>query len=322
MTFAHILGHDRQKDLLRRAIASGHLAHAYLFQGPDGVGKRLIALAFVRAIFCENGTGCGVCTACRKVDHNNHPDLHILEADGSSIKIEQVRTIQKELSYRPLESPRKVCLIDGAEKMNPAAGNALLKTLEEPKGEALIILLTSQPERVLITIQSRCQRIAFSSISRHKLQEVLSERLGIEGTQGHVLASLSEGSFKKALGKDRDLYLEKRRDLLKTLTGLSAGSIIPLFKLAEELAAEKDRLQEILEIFQAFYRDLLLYRKGLQESHLINIDLMDKIRRVATQETDSTLLAKLEAITESRKQIERNVNRQLALEVLLMRLAA
>ena len=131
MTFARILGHERQKDILRRALAGGRLAHAYLFEGPEGVGKRLMALALVRAVFCPEG-GCGVCAACRKVDHHNHPDLHLLEPDGTLIKIEQIRAIQKELSYRPLEARKKVCLIDSADRMNQAAGNALLKTLEEP----------------------------------------------------------------------------------------------------------------------------------------------------------------------------------------------
>ncbi|MCP3177634.1 DNA polymerase III subunit delta' [Desulfuromonas sp. KJ2020] len=322
MTFGQVLGHNRQKDLLRRAIASGRLAHAYLFHGADGIGKRLMALAFVRAIFCQNGTGCGTCTACRKVDHHNHPDLHILEPDGATIKIEQVRMIQKELSFRPLEALKKICLIDGAEKLNPAAGNALLKTLEEPKGEALLILLSSQKERVLPTIRSRCQQIPFYAVPRAILQQALQEKLGLNESQGHILAALSEGSFKKALGKDKDLFLDQRRELLKALTALSPGSIIALFKLAEEIAGEKERFQEILELFQAFYRDLLLYKQGMPESELVNIDLLEKIQRVAKRESTATLLAKLEAIAVSRRQADRNVNKLLAMEVLLMRLAA
>ncbi|MGE4578910.1 MAG: DNA polymerase III subunit delta' [Desulfuromonadales bacterium] len=322
MTFGQVLGHNRQKDLLRRAIASGRLAHAYLFHGADGIGKRLMALAFVRAIFCQNGTGCGTCTACRKVDHHNHPDLHILEPDGATIKIEQVRMIQKELSFRPLEALKKICLIDGAEKLNPAAGNALLKTLEEPKGEALLILLSSQKERVLPTIRSRCQQIPFYAVPRAILQQALQEKLGLNESQGHILAALSEGSFKKALGKDKDLFLDQRRELLKALTALSPGSIIALFKLAEEITGEKERFQEILELFQAFYRDLLLYKQGMPESELVNIDLLEKIQRVAKRESTATLLAKLEAIAVSRRQADRNVNKLLAMEVLLMRLAA
>jgi DNA polymerase-3 subunit delta' len=322
MTFASIIGHDRQKDLLRRVLSSGRLPHAYLFEGPAGVGKRLMALALARAIFCQNGTGCGDCAACRKVDHHNHPDLHFVEADGNNIKIEQIRTMQKELSYRPLEAPKKICVIDDAEKLNLAAGNALLKTLEEPTANTLIILLTAQPDALLSTVRSRCQRLPFARIERKRLMEVLCEQLAIDETQAHILTSLANGSFKKALGKDRDLYIDGRRDLLKTLTGLSPGSILPLFRFAEKLAQDKEMLPEILEIFQAFYRDLLLYRHGRPESELVNIDLMEKIHRVANNESTPSLLGKLSALNQTRRQLARNVNRQLALEVLLMHLVA
>ena len=322
MTFASIIGHDRQKDLLRRALSSDRVPHAYLFEGPAGVGKRLVALALTRAIFCRQGNGCGDCAACRKVDHHNHPDLHFVEADGNSIKIEQIRTMQKELSYRPLEAPKKICVIDDAEKLNLAAGNALLKTLEEPTANTLIILLTAQPDALLSTVRSRCQRLPFARIERKRLMEVLCEQLAIDEKEAHILTSLANGSFKKALGKDRELYIDGRRDLLKTLTGLSPGSVLPLFNFAEKLAQDKEILPEILEIFQAFYRDLLLYRHGRPESELVNIDLMEKIHRVANNESTPSLLDKLSALNQTRRQLARNVNRQLAVEVLLMHLVA
>ncbi len=322
MTFAQILGHDRQKDILRRALGSGRLAHAYLFSGPDGVGKRLMALALVRGVFCQEGAGCGDCLACRKVDHGNHPDLHLLEAEGASIKIDQVRDLQRQMALRPLEAPRKVALVDGADRLSPSAANALLKTLEEPTGEALFILLTSRPEGVLPTIRSRCQRLPFGRLAPKLLRKTLIERLGLDEVQGHLLAALSEGSFRKALGKDRELYLEKRRELLKAVTALSPGSILPLFTLAGELAEDKERLPDILEILQAFYRDLILVRHGRPREELVNIDLMEKIEREASRESVTSLLRKLDALGACRRQLDRNVNRQLALEVLLLRLAA
>lgn len=321
MTFSRILGHDRQKTILRRALATGRLAHAYLFEGPEGVGKRLMALALARAVFCREGTGCGDCPACRKVDHHNHPDLHLVEPDGASIKIDQVRALQREMAFRPLEGRKKICLIDGADRLNPAAGNALLKTLEEPSGEALLILLSPRSEAVLGTIRSRCQRLPFGRLPREQIKEVLRERLELAETEGHVLAALSEGSFHKALGRDRDLFLERRREILKGVTALG-GSVLPLFDLSRQLAEEKERLPEILDILQAFYRDLLLLQHGCAESELVNVDLLEKLHRVGGRETIPSLLHKLEAIAVSRRQLERNVNRQLALDVLLLRLAA
>jgi DNA polymerase-3 subunit delta' len=321
VTFAPIIGHDRQKEILRRALAAGRIPHAYLFEGPEGVGKRLVALALARAIFCRDG-GCGDCPACRKVDHHNHPDLHLVEPDGSFIRIEQVRDLQREFAFRPLEASRKICLIDGADRLNPAAANALLKTLEEPAGNALLILLAAQGENVLPTIRSRCQRLPFCRLPRERLREVLQDRLGLEEAASHVLAALSEGSFCRALGKNRELFLERRRELLKGLTALSGGSIVPLLEFARQLAEDKEHLPDILEIFQVFYRDVLLYLHGCPEDDLVNLDLLEKIRRAGSRETPASLLRKLEALAAGRRHLDRNVNRELALDLLLLRLAA
>jgi len=322
MTYAGILGHERQKAILQRAQSSGRLANAYLFEGPEGVGKRLMALALARSLFCATKNGCGECPACRKVDHQNHPDLHIVEADGNTIKIEQIRALQKELSFRPLEGERKICVIEAAEKMNAASGNALLKTLEEPAGHALLILLTARPDAVLPTIRSRCQRLPFSRLPTATIRRALAEADAGNEAHAHILATLSDGSFHKALGRDRDLYLERRKTILKAVTALSHGSYLPLFELAAELAEEKERLTEILDILRAFYRDLLLCQHGWPEDDLVNRDLIEKVRRIAAQESPQTLLSKIEAINAAYFYLERNVNGQLIFEVLLMRLTA
>ena len=322
MIFARIIGHERQKSILRRALSGGRLAHAYLFAGPEGVGKRLMALALARALFCTNGDSCGECAACRKLEHRNHPDMHVLEPDGNSIKIEQIRVIQHDLSLRPFEASRKVCLIEAADLMTTAAANALLKTLEEPRGDTLLILLSSHPQRLLETIRSRCQLLQFTRQPQELIRAALQTQLGVDDAEAHVLAALSEGSFKKAFGKDRQLYLEERRALLKTLTALSSGSILPTLEFAEQLAGDKATLPDILEIFQAFYRDVLLALHGRDSSELVNLDLGEKVRRVAGREDVGNVLAKLEALGNARRQLERNLNPQLVMEVLLLRLAA
>lgn len=322
MIFAGILGHERQKAILQRAVTSGRLAHAYLFEGPDGVGKRLVALALARALFCEQHTGCGECSACRKVEHQNHPDLHIIEPDGNTLKIEQIRALQRELSFRPLEGSRKICVIEAAEKMNASSGNALLKTLEEPSGNALIILLTSRPDALLTTICSRCQRLPFQRLPTATIRHALEETDTENAAGAHILATLSDGSFRKALGRDRDLYLNRRQAILKSVTALSNGSFIPLFALSAELAEEKERLTDILDLLRAFYRDLLLFRQGWPEEDLVNRDLVEKIRRMAAQESPESLVRKLEAINAAYFHLERNVNGQMVFDVLLMRLTA
>lgn len=322
MTFDRIIGHERQKDFLRRTLANNRLAHAYLFEGPQGIGKRLTALALARAVFCLEGTGCGECAPCRKIDHNNHPDLQVVEPDGKMIKIEQIRDLQKTLSFRPVESSRRVCLIDQADKMNSAAANSLLKTLEEPSAETLIILLSSRPEALLTTVLSRCQRLPFSRLPQSCIETTLTEQRGFDQNEAHIIAALADGSFQLALDRDPVFYLEHRIDILKRVTALSPASILPLMELAKELATEKETIPETLELLQAFYRDLLLFRYGQPLENLVNIDLQEKIRRVATQENTTSILNKLDALSECLNNHERNVNPQLNMEVLLLRLAA
>ncbi len=322
MTFANIIEHDRQKEVLRLALKNQRLAHAYLFEGPEGIGKKLMALALARALFCESGAGCGECVACRKVDHLNHPDLHLLTAEGTQIKIDQVRKIQQELALRPLEAKVRVCLIDGAETLNPAAANALLKTLEEPRPGTLMILLSAKPEMLLDTIRSRCQRLRFNRLPRARLAEILEHRLGLSEPEALVMAALTDGSFKKAFGDNREFYLERRKYLLKALASLSTGSIFPLFELAQELAEDKEALPDILDIFQSFYRDLLLLKHGRPESELVNVDIREILYARSGTEQVPALLKKLESVEQARFHLQRNVNRQLAMETMLMTITA
>jgi len=322
MTFDAIIGHDRQKSILQHAIKRHRIAHAYLFSGPDGIGKRLIAVAFGKILLCQTGNGCNQCAACNKVEHGNHPDIHVLDSHGAAIKIEQIRNLQKELSLRPLEGKRKICLINGAEQLTTGAANALLKTLEEPQPGTLIILLTSQPEKLLTTIRSRCQNLPFSRLPKLALATILAKELELNDTDATVLAALSEGSFKKALGPNRELYLEKRQKLIQSLSALSSGSIIPTFSFAEELETEKEHLFDILDIFQAFYRDLLLLKHNKPAEDLINLDLLDFLNSQVKTTTVTSILGKLKALEAARFHLQRNVNRRLALEVMLMRITA
>ena len=320
MNFDNITGHQQQKDLLLRALSNQRIAHAYLFEGPDGIGKRLMALAFTRILFCQNGTGCGKCPACLKVENQNHPDLHLLEAAGSALKIDQIRALQRELSLRPLEGSYKVCLIDGAEYFTNGAANALLKTLEEPQPGTVIILLTNQAEKLLPTIRSRCQRLLFTPLSKQQLATILAQKLPLDESESLILAALSEGSLKKALGPNRDLFLEKRVKLIQSLSALSASSIIPTFSFANELEKEKESLADILDIFQAFYRDLLLLKHQQPAEDLVNQDLLELLQQQNQLTTTASLLLKLKALESARFHLQRNVNRRLTLEIMLMRI--
>ncbi|WP_243374475.1 DNA polymerase III subunit delta' [Geotalea sp. SG265] len=318
MSFAEILGQDAPIGILKRSLTTGRLAHAYLFEGVEGCGKKATALALIEAAFCSTSGGCGLCSSCRKIRSLQHPDMHLIEPDGAFIKIDQIRSLQKELAYRPFEAPKKACIIDGAERLNQAAGNALLKTLEEPSGNALIILITSQPSGVLPTILSRCQRLFFHGLPEEMITSYLVNT-GIDGESAHLAASLAGGSMKNALEITKGTVISERKQLLTRLFGLSTGDITPLFQAAEELAAEKEKALETIEVLTSFLRDLLLL--GAEGTDIVNTDLLPLLEQLGKGLNRARIMEKIENVASAKTALLRNVNTRLALEVLFMRLA-
>ncbi|MCM0084340.1 DNA polymerase III subunit delta' [Geomonas sp. Red32] len=319
MAFSDVTGQDAAISILKRSISMGRVSHAYLFSGIEGCGKRKTALAFVQAVFCGKEDGCGVCPSCKKLASGHHPDLHILEPEGAFIKIDQIRELQKELAYRPFEAPKKVCIIDGAEKLNQASGNALLKTLEEPPGDALMILITPERSAVMQTIQSRCQSLAFQPLPVELVEERLV-REGFPAEAARVAATLCGGSLKRAKEIGADGVLEGRVAFLNRVLALNTRDIQALFQTAEEMAADKEGLPGFLELLLSFLRDILIYR-SIPEG-LANSDLEHLVAFEASRRSEGSVMELIEQLVHLRSLLSRNVNARLALEVFFMHLAS
>jgi DNA polymerase-3 subunit delta' len=318
MPFSEIIGQDRAIAVLRRSISMQRVAHAYLFSGIEGCGKKKSALAFVQAVFCGKDEACGVCPSCKKLASGQHPDLHILEPDGAFIKIDQIRELQKELSYRPFEAPKKACIIDGAEKLNLSSGNALLKTLEEPPGDALMILIAPEPSAVLQTILSRCQPLSFQPLSAELIEgRLLRDLFPVETAR--VAATLSGGSLAKGMAIATDGVLEGRGGFLQRVVGLKLTEIAPLLAAAEEFAADKEALPGLLELLLSFLRDMLIYRST--PDALANADLEQLIAAESARCSEGRTMELIEQLVALRRMLARNVNARLALEVFFMRFA-
>jgi DNA polymerase-3 subunit delta' len=319
MPFSEVIGQDNPIKVLRRAIATDRVPHAYLFSGIEGCGKMKTALALIEELFCESRNGCGTCPSCRHVGALQHPDLHIIEPDGQFIKIDQIRELQSTLNYRPYEAPKKACIIDGADRLNPAAGNALLKTLEEPPGHALLILLTSRRSMVLPTILSRCQDLVFQALSEKVIEQQLVQD-GMDEESSRIASSLANGSLKRGRDIVAENALAGRKEFLGTLMSLSINDISPLFATAEQLSTDKDSLMDKMELFTSFLRDILLVNE--KETEVINSDLLPLIQREALRITPTRVMELLDHVAVACRAIQRNVNARLAIEVLLMRVAA
>jgi len=319
MPFANIAGHERIVGILRRTLEARRIAHAYLFVGPEGCGKRTTALALIEAAFCNGIDGCGNCPTCRRVAALQHPDLHLLEPDGAFIKIDQVRQLQRELSLRPYEATFKACIIEAADRFHQSAGNALLKTLEEPPGSALMILLTANPEAVLPTIRSRCQTVNFQHLPEGTVAQLLAGQ-GVDPVAARLAACLAGGSPGRAMELCSEEALSGRKEIIEQLFSLSLKDIGTLFTTSERLAAEKEGLPEILDLLTAFLRDMLHLRVGGTE--LVNRDLADLVTREAKRHPSERVMELIDHVKTARLALQRNVNARLALDVLLMRLAA
>jgi len=319
MPFSDVIGQERVVSVLRRSIEMERVSHAYLFSGIEGCGKRKTALAFVQAVFCGKEDACGICPSCRKVAGGQHPDLHILEPDGAFIKIDQVRELQKELSYRPFEAPKKACIIDGAEKLNLSSGNALLKTLEEPPGNALMILITPERSAVLQTILSRCQTLDFQPLPGALIEErLIRDQFPAEAAR--VAATLSGGSLRRGIEIAADGVLEGRVSFLERVIALNLKDICTLFATAEELAADKEGLPGLLELLLSFLRDVLIYRSTPEA--IANADLAQLVAQEAARSPQGRTMELIEQLIAMRRMLARNVNARLALEVFFMRFAA
>ncbi|MGA7827810.1 MAG: DNA polymerase III subunit delta' [Geobacteraceae bacterium] len=317
MSFSRIIGYERNISLLRRALATGKLAHAYLFYGIDGSGMKDTALALVKAIFCNGSDGCGECSSCRKIAGLRHPDLHIVQPDGAFIKIDQIRELQKELSYRPFEAAKKACIIEDADKMNISAANAFLKTLEEPSGDAILILMTTHVDAVIPTILSRCQQLRFPSLPTETIAAQLRVN-GIDEDSARIAAALAGGSVERAQEIVEGDWLQARKSLLEKIAALSPERIIQLFAAAEESAKDKESAFHLVDLLNVFWRDVLLTHTGSPE--IVNSDLVPLIRELSERNSLESVIEKLERISRTRQALTRNANPRLAIEVLMMSL--
>src|SRR5665648_321203 len=241
--FDDIVGQRRARAILERALETGP-SHAYLFTGPPGVGKTEAALAFAAALCCNEG-GCGVCPVCRRVREGIHPDVDLVSPEGTFITVDQIRGINHDTSLRPFESRSRVTIITEAEAMNTPAANAFLKTLEEPPPHAYFVLVTSAVERLLPTIVSRCQRVAFQQAAAQELEAYLRRCCQVTDLEAKSFARASEGSpaYARRLAESASAR-EHRDQLINWARRVPEASFYDLDVAADEILASLEHLGE------------------------------------------------------------------------------
>ena len=309
-----IIGHHQILKQLYHAIASDRVAGAYLFVGVANVGKETIALNFAKSINCRTSDegACGTCLSCRKADDGNHPDLQIVRPSGAWIKIDQIRELQKRIIYRPLEGTRKVYILTEAERMNLEAANCLLKTLEEPPADSVLILLTTNLDALLPTIRSRCQIIPFHPLVVSELAGHLMERFDIDESQALSVATTTGGAVGKALTllQDGASFDEEIPEIM------IANNRLDAFRIAEKWTQQPEALDHLV----TWYRDLVLLHQGAPADLLTHIHHVEQLKQLTVRYSRLQLQSAIKAIFETKVLLQRNVNATLALEVLALKL--
>jgi DNA polymerase-3 subunit delta' len=325
-----IIGQDRAVSLLQHGLETGTIAHAYLFVGPEHVGKMTLALNLARALNCEaTDRPCQECNSCKKIAAGNHADVQIIslmqneaEEENKLIGIDQIKAIQHDASLPPFEGKQKVFIIDGAELMSTEAANCLLKTLEEPAEKVTFILLTTNDRRLLPTVISRCQHLELAPLSLEEETKALEKKTGTAPEKARLLAGLSHGCPGWALAAINDgSLLERRKEELNGVTNLIDTNFEERFDYVSKLAAgfNKDRstVYDVLNTWLDYWHDLLLARLGHADM-IMNIDMKDEIIKRAGNYSLASIKNFMHSIEAAARQLSQNVNARLALEVMMI----
>jgi DNA polymerase-3 subunit delta' len=335
-----MIGHEWAIEFLRRSLAGGRAAHAYLISGPAQVGKALLALRLAQALNCELGgpDPCLTCRTCKRIVRGNHPDVRIagLASQGAGLKAEEaarqrdlkidtIREWQADINLRPYEAQRRIFILHDAERMSDSAANAMLKTLEEPPPYATLVLIANTAGDLLPTIVSRCQPIKLRPVPRKILAHQLRQRRNIPTEDADLLAAWSGGRPGWALQMiDSPDQLEARQTQLDELAGLATQSRSESLRWAEEQAklfrgGEQANVYSALEIWQGWWRDVLLTAAGCGES-ITHVDRRAELEQAAQRYPIPNIHALLVQISSTGQQLRENVNPQLAIENILLHL--
>ncbi|PDW02864.1 DNA polymerase III subunit delta' [Candidatus Viridilinea mediisalina] len=328
----NIIGHEWAIEQLQTSISNATDAHAYLISGMAGIGKALVALRFAQALNCEQATGapCLSCRTCRRIERGNHPDLRIagmasqaagLKADEAArqkeLKIGTVREWQRDLTLRPYEARRRIFILHDAERLNEEASNAMLKTLEEPPPYVTLILVANSTE-LLPTIVSRCRVLRLRPLPRRQVAAALEAR-GVTKDDAAMLAAWSGGRIGWAFQLVEQPDAVARRDeQLDTLLNLQGSSLSAGMRWAEQRAkeyrsGEQETVFAWLELWQGWWRDMLLTAAGCPEG-IVNTDRRDQLAQLAKGQSLAQIHAMATRIGQAAQHLRENGNPQLVLE--------
>ena len=321
--FNNIIGHEEIIRHLKNAMQTGKVSHSYIFTGDAGSGKKLLATTFAMTLQCEQGgtEPCQKCDSCKKAIGKNHPDIIMVNHEKpGTITIDEIREqVIHDVAIKPYCSPHKIYIIPDAEMMTPQAQNALLKTIEEPPEYAVIMFLTTNAESLLPTIQSRCVRLDLKVVDDSLVKKYLMERLQVPDYQAEIDASFAQGSIGRAkAAATSEEFSNMTQNALKLLKYANKMEVYELAEEIKKLSEEKHNINDYLDIFQFWFRDVLMFKATREIDNLVFKQEINFIKEQASQRSYENLEKILEAIARTKVRLKANVNFELALELLFL----
>lgn len=342
--FAKLVGNNHIKDVVRRLVRAGRVPNSLLFAGDEGVGKRLFAIELAKALICTDptdGEACDVCPACRRADiftfpkaddkdahkriiWSDHPDIGTIIPHNRNILVDAVRHLESEANFQPYEARSRFFIINDADKLNDAASNALLKTLEEPPPTSHIFLIASRPDSLLPTIRSRCQILRFAPVETREIENYLIDRRSFSPDEAKLAARLSRGSIGRAVSINVEQFRARRDKMLGVIRdAIETGDRTALLRTSEEIndAKNKESFEENLDILESLIHDVWTLCVSGNASRLVNTDLVTDLSRLAENAGRANLPAWLGEIETMRESFAVNINRKVATDALFMSMA-
>jgi DNA polymerase-3 subunit delta' len=304
MALREIIGQDNALRILQGVISKDRVPHAMLFVGEDGIGKKLAAVNFAKALNClepKENDACDACPSCVRIDKGIHTDVTIVgdEEDGGQIKIAAVRRLQESLSYKPFEGRWKIFIIDNADTLNPSAANAFLETLEEPSSMSILILISSRPDMMLATIRSRCQKVIFTPLPAAEMERLLLlKKKDIDKETLSLMSTLSGGRLSHALNDD----------LLSQRDALFEKFLLMLDRPDKETWADRDEMQQWFDWCQLWLRDIAVLNATGRRDLIINTDKESEIEEISKKASLNDIIRLSNKLDELRRVLRFNLN--------------
>lgn len=313
-----ILGQEYAIKTFKKSYTKGRISHAYIIAGPDGVGKSLFAMYIASTLMCTGkDKPCGKCSQCIKIEHGNHPDIRVISGTKKSIGVDDIRDVINEVYTKPYEGDRKVIIIKNSDVITVQGQNAILKTLEEPSKDTIIILTVENINLLLDTIISRCQVLKLGRISTDIIYEFLIKK-GVEKDKAYTAANLSDGIVGNSLKFLDDKYVKLRIDTIKAARDIARGGSVEALETSSFFIDNRDNIDLILDILMTWYRDIIILKHVKGRENLINKDFYDFLIEEGQILSYNKLCNIIDIIQSTREKMRANVNYQLAIEVMLL----